>query len=121
VVVWFLVHSRAPIIFPIVFGAFELLLLLFVAELWLRVSRVVAGDGSLAIASGYLVAGNARSFAAAEIEDVTTKITMQAGGRPYYDIVAVTRNGKKATAGHAVRDKHEAEWLAATIKHALRP
>jgi hypothetical protein len=46
---------------------------------------------------------------------------MQGGGRPYYDIVAVTKNGKTLTAGHSVRDKHEAEWLAATIKRALRP
>jgi hypothetical protein len=121
IVVWCLVHFRAPIIFPIVFGAFELLLLWFVLELWLRVSRVVAGDGSLAIASGYLFPGKDRSWAAAEIDDVTTRITMQAGGRPYYDIIAVTKNGKKVTAGHSVRDKHEAEWLAATIKHALHP
>jgi hypothetical protein len=108
------------VIFPIVFGAFELLLLLFVLELWLRASRVVAGDGSLTIASGYLFPANERSWARSEIEDVTTKITMRAGGRPYYDIVAVTRNGKRLTAGHSVRDKHEAEWLAATINRALR-
>ena len=118
--VWFLIHSRAPVIFLIVFGAFELLLLLFVLELWLRVSRVVAGDGSLTIATGYLFATKERSWGASEIDDVTTKITMQAGGRPYYDIVAVTKNGKRLTAGHSVRDKHEAEWLAATIKRALR-
>ncbi len=118
--VWLLIHFRAPVIFPIVFGAFELLLLLFVLELWLRVTRVVAGDGSLTVASGYLFATNERSWAASEIGDITTKVTMQAGGRPYYDVVAVTRSGKKVTAGNAVRDKHEAEWLAATIKHALR-
>jgi hypothetical protein len=117
---WFLMHVRAPVIFPILFGAFELLLMFLALELWLRVTRVVAGDGSLTIASGYLLAGNERSWTASEIEDVTTRITMQAGGRPYYDVVAVTKSGKKVTAGNAVRDKREAEWLAATIKHALR-
>jgi hypothetical protein len=30
-----------------------------------------------------------------------------------------TKEGKKITAGRAVRDKREAEWLAATIKQAL--
>jgi hypothetical protein len=118
--VWFLIYFRAPIIFPIVFGAFELLLLIFVLELWLRVTRVVASDGNLSIASGYLFPTKERSWPALEIDDVTTKVTMQAGGRPYYDVVALTRSGKKVTAGNAVRDKHEAEWLAATIKHALR-
>jgi hypothetical protein len=97
-----------------------LLLLIFVLELWLRTSRVEAGDGNLTVASGYLFPGRARTWSASEISDLTTKITMQAGGRPYYDIVAVTKDGKKVTAGHAVRDKHEAEWLAATLKQALR-
>jgi hypothetical protein len=83
------------------------------------VSRVVAGDGSMTIASGYLFAGKSGGGPPSEIEDITTKITMQAGGRPYYDLVALLKNGKKVTAGHAGRDKHEAEWLVATIKRAL--
>jgi hypothetical protein len=79
------------------------------------------GDGRLTVASGYLFPEREQSWAASEIDDVTTKISMQAGGTPYYDVVAITKSGSKLTAGHSVRDKHEAEWLAASIKRALRP
>jgi hypothetical protein len=37
----------------------------------------------------------------------------------YYDVAVVRKNGKKIRVGRAVRDKREAEWLAATIKNAL--
>jgi hypothetical protein len=73
----------------------------------------------LTVASGYLATGGGRTLPASAIDDVTTRITMQAGARPYYDIVVTTKEGKKITAGRAVRDKREAEWLAATIKQAL--
>jgi hypothetical protein len=44
---------------------------------------------------------------------------MQAGSRPYYDVLVVRINGKQVAAGRWVRDKGEAEWLAATIKEEL--
>jgi hypothetical protein len=40
-------------------------------------------------------------------------------GRLYYDVEIRRNDGKKVVAGRAVRDKREAEWLAATIKRAL--
>ena len=46
-------------------------------------------------------------------------IGMQAGNTVYYDVVIRRKDGKKTTAGRSVRDKREAEWLAATIKKAL--
>lgn len=55
----------------------------------------------------------------AEIADVRTKIGMQAGGSAYYDLVLVRTDGRSVTAGHGIRDKREAEWLAATLERAL--
>jgi hypothetical protein len=118
-VVWALIHSHAPLLFPIVFGAFGVLLLVGVLELWLRVSRVTAGNGNLTVASGYIATGGERTLPASAIEDVITRIGMQAGTRPYYDIVVNTKDGKKVIAGRALRDKREAEWLAATIRQAV--
>jgi hypothetical protein len=117
--IWFMLRVGAPVIFPIVFGLFELLLLWGALELWLRVTRVTAEQGVITIASGYLAAGGERRFTSSEISDITTKIGMQAGGKPYYDLALVRTNGKRVTLAHGVRDKREAEWLAALLKDAL--
>jgi hypothetical protein len=44
---------------------------------------------------------------------------MQAGSRPYYDLIILLKNGKRVTVGRSMRDKREAEWLALTMKNAL--
>jgi hypothetical protein len=114
-----LIYFDAPILFPIVFGLFEVLLVYGALQLWLEVTRVIAEAGTLTIANGYLYPGKERRLAASEIADVTTAIGMQAGSTPYYDVVVLRKGGKKVIAGRSVRDKREAEWLAATIKSAL--
>jgi hypothetical protein len=118
-IVWFLIHFKVPLLFPIVFGLFGLLLVYGTLELWLGVSRVTVNASTVAVASGYLSPGRERSLAASEIADISTTIGMQAGTTPYYDVVIVRKNGKKVIAGRSVRDKREAEWLAITMKKSL--
>ena len=119
--VWLTIALDAPLIFPIVFGAFGLLLAVAVLDAWLTVTRVTVGDGRVTVASGWLGANRERTLSAAEVADVTTKIGAQAGTTMYYDVTLVTTGGKRVAAGRGIRDKREAEWLAATIRAALRP
>jgi hypothetical protein len=116
---WGLVHYKAPLLFPVVFGLFELLLLWMSLQLWLGVSRVTAEPGKLLLAKGIGSPGGEHTLPSAEVADVIAAIGMQAGAIPYYDVVVRQKDGKKVTAGRSVRDKHEAEWLAVTIKRAL--
>jgi hypothetical protein len=112
-------YLRAPIIFPIVTALFGLLLMIGVLDLWLKVSRVTAAAGIVTVATGYLEPGRERKLTAAEVADVVAAIGMQSGKTVYYDVVIRRKDGKKTTAGSSVRDKREAEWLAATIKKSL--
>jgi len=114
------VHLRAPLLFPIITGIFGLLILVGVLDLWLQVSRVSVGAGTLTWATGYISSGRERTSPASEIADVIASIGMQAGTTVYYDVVVARKNGKKIRVGRSVRDKREAEWLAATIGNALR-
>jgi hypothetical protein len=118
---WLAAALGAPIIFPIVFGAFGVLLAVFVLDAWLTVTRVTVGDGRVTVASGWLAPSRERVVPAGEVSDVTTRIGAQAGGTVYYDVTVLTTAGKRVAAGRGIRDKREAEWLAATIKAALRP
>jgi hypothetical protein len=112
-------YFRAPLVFPIVTGLFGLLILVGVLDLWLEVSRVTADAGTLTWATGYLSTGKERTLAKSEIADVVAAIGMQAGTTVYYDVTVVRKNGKKIKVGRSVRDKREAEWLAARIRSAL--
>jgi hypothetical protein len=115
----FLIYAKAPIVFPVLFGLFELLLVFGALQLWLGVSHLTVDGRTLALTTGYLYPGRERRIAASEIAEVTATIGMQAGTTPYYDVVILRKDGKKVTAGRSVRDKREAEWLAATIRSAL--
>jgi hypothetical protein len=61
-----------------------------------------------------------RRVSSDEIAEVTTRIGMQSGNTPYYDLILVRKDGKRMSAGRSIRDKREAEWLAATMREALR-
>jgi hypothetical protein len=115
----YLIYLRAPIIFPLVSGLFELFILMGVLDLWLEVSRVVVDAGVVTIGTGYLYPGRERTVSAAEIENVKPAIGMRSGTAVYYDIAIDRKGGKRILAGRSVRDKREAEWLAGTIKRAL--
>jgi hypothetical protein len=112
---------HAPILFPIVFGLFALLLVYLLLEAWLGVTRVTAGDGQVTIATGWLVPQRERVVNAADIKAVTTRIASQQGDTALYDISIETTAGTRVAAGRSVRDKREAEWLAATIANAVAP
>jgi hypothetical protein len=112
-------YFRAPLVFPIVTGFFGVLILIGALDLWLGVSRVAVDSGTLTWATGYLVAGRERTLHGSEIADVIASIGMQAGTTVYYDVTVVQKKGKKIKVGRSVRDKREAEWLAAAVKTAL--
>jgi hypothetical protein len=117
--IWAVIHFKAPILFPIVFGLFGMLILWGVLDLWLKVTRVTVDSSAVTVASGYLMSGTGKTIAAGDVEDVTAAIAGQGGSTPYYAIQIVRKDGKKINAGAWLRDKHEAEWLAGTIKSAL--
>jgi hypothetical protein len=112
-------HLAVPLVFPIIFGLFAILLVAGMLDLWLGVSRVSVDAGTVTVATGYIHPGKERTVNGSEISDVVAVIGMKSGATPYYDITILRKHGKKIRAGRAVRDKSEAEWLAATIKSAL--
>jgi hypothetical protein len=119
--VWLLLSVHAPIVFPIVFGLFELLLVFIALGVWLTTTDVTVEPGVLTVRSGYLGLGAARTIRAADVRDVTIANGMQSGATVYYDLNVVDASGGKTSAGTMIRDRHEAEWLAQRIRDGLRP
>lgn len=118
--IWACIHFKAPILFPIIFGLFGILILWFTLDAWLRVTRVTIEPGTITVASGYLTTGEGTAIPASDIADVTAAIGMQGGNAVYYDVTIVRKDGRKVKAGGSIRDKREAEWLAGTLKESLK-
>jgi hypothetical protein len=118
VITFFLVH-HAPIIFPVVFGFFSLILFYSTVQMWLGTTRVVIGSAGMAVQTGWLGGGGVHQIPLPEIASINDKITTQQGGAtgtPYYDIELTLGNGTKVTLGRTVRDKHETEWIVQEMR-----
>jgi hypothetical protein len=114
---------HAPVIFPIAFGFFDLLLLMGAAQLWMGTSRVVINSTNVRVQSGFFGGGKWREFPKSQILDIQAVITAQQGGAsgtPYYDIRLLQTEHQNVTLGRTLRDKDEAEWLVAEMKKALQ-
>jgi hypothetical protein len=109
----------APLLFAVAFSLFDLLFFYIALDLWFGTSRVVSQPGKLLVQKGWLGSGKTTTITAAEIADLHTKITAQQGGAtgtPYYSLEAVLNTGRSVILGENVRNKEEAEWLAAEMR-----
>ena len=88
-------HLGAPLLFPIVFGLFDLLILWGVLELWLSVRRVEITRQGLSFSGSLLGLGRRRTVSAEEITGFKAIRGMQAGNHLYYRIQMSVSNGDR--------------------------
>jgi hypothetical protein len=87
----------------------------------LGTTHVICEDSGIWVKSGLLGFGRIRHIPVDDIDDITHKIGMHVGKRPYYDIKIERTDGKTVYAGRAIRDKREAEWLIERMVSAVEP
>jgi hypothetical protein len=114
-----MIVKRAPIIFPIVFGLFDLLYLLVVLSMWFSSSRVVIGADALHRHKTFLFFQNQKKLIREEIKDIKLHLGMTSGTQAFYDLRVVTVFGREKTIASSIANKREAEWLAQEMKTAL--
>jgi len=108
--------GKAPIFFPVVFGFADLVIFLILINLLFKSSRITADASGLTVATRWLLIRSIKNLSAADVASITTKIGMTSGQNVYYDIHIIARAGRDITAASSIRDKKEAEWLAAEMK-----
>jgi hypothetical protein len=104
----------------IVIAPFTLLLVLLTVYTGFLRASVTAGPAGLAITSRLLGLSWTLRAPRADCGDVALSIGMQVGTTPYYDLKIARRADRPLTISARLRDKREAEWLAAEITRALR-
>jgi hypothetical protein len=116
--------SDAPLLFPVVFGGFGLLIGSVWAGLTFGASRAIADPDRLSVRHSWFgLPGRTRSVAASQVQRFRLKIGLQAGGArktAYHDLIAELAGGGKLTIARALRSRREGEWLIARLEEALR-
>jgi len=114
-----MIHLGAPLLFPIVFTLFDLLIFWGVLDLWFWSSHVEVSPQQLNVSSGLLGIGPLRRFDATEISELKVIAGMQSGSRLYHQIKLVAENGKKHTLGKAIPNKAAADAIADQMREVL--
>lgn len=147
-VIWFMLEKRAPILFPIVFGFFDVLIFFGLLQAWFKSSRVTINSSGVTLQNRWLFFSRTRQFEAGEIADFDTVVGMTSGTKAFHDIKLIThefernnfeankqhyqqtgerprlkdfriRDGRGITLGSAVASTPEAKWLVREMTKAL--
>ncbi len=118
-VVVVLVRVGAPLLFPVVFGLFDLLLIAGLLGAGLERRRVEAGREGLRLRGGPLGLGGEVFVAAGDLEDVVIEPGMRSGSRVYYDVKAVTTAGRRRLLARSLPGRDAAEAHAQAVRDAL--
>lgn len=119
-IVVFLARSEAPVIFPIVFGFFDLLLFYGVLDGWFGAARIEIGRGTVSLQSGLFGTGRAQVLQMSEIDRIESAVGPQQGTAVTHLVHVYTKDGKKHDAGRALASRMEAEALAAVMRQPLQ-
>jgi len=103
-----------PRLFVVVTGAFELLLILILLEIWFGTTTVTMSSDSVHRRHAILGVGRTRIIPKRSITRLDLHISMQSTGRsgiPYYELRAMLDTGRRKHLGSGIRNKRHAEWL----------
>ncbi len=114
----FLYKVKAPLIFPIVFGFFELLLIWLFLDMLLFRSRADVCHKSLSIQKGiFSLKKNQLDFS--DIDRLEIKSGMTYGNKLYYNLNVVLKGGKKHLIAKNLSSRHIAENLTKEMEKIL--
>ncbi len=111
--------KHAPPLLPLAFGAADLLMTVFVFDLWFRRGRVVVTPGQLKIETSWLGLKKQRTLELSGVANIAVEIGANAGHSAYYDLRIQTRDGQEFTAAKNLGSKPEADWLVREMSKGL--
>ena len=116
--VWFMIWKQAPVLFPVVFGFVDVVLLLVCFNLWFKSTRIAIDSTGVRATNHWLFFSRQRQFNAGEVVRMETKIGMTSGSQAYQDLKLVTQSSE-FTLASSIASKPEADWLIREMTRAL--
>ena len=118
-IVWLLIHLSAPPVFPIMFGLFDVIIIMMAGSLWCKTTLITAERDSLRVTNRFLGMGRMRTVPASEVSGIAIKVGRTSGTAAFHDIQVTCRNGHKLKAGTMIKDLREAHWLAWEMSRSI--
>lgn len=115
-----MVVLHAPVILPMVFAVVDVLMGIFMCDLWLRTSSVLATPTQLKLKTNWLTLKKEIVLQTAEIASLKADIGATAVHTAYYDLKIRTRDGRDIIAAKFLSHKPEADWLIRQIVERLK-
>ncbi len=116
-IIYFIAHSKAPWLFAVVFGVFDLLLIYALIQSMLGSFRILVGNGKIIFRRAVLGIGFAREIAFSNIAQILTVTpSVGQGTQPSYSVRLQTRDGKSLTLADSIGNRQEARWVAAQLE-----
>jgi len=115
-----LICIQAPPLLPLVAGAGDLLMMIFLVNLWFHRSRVAIAAGQVKIELAWFQFKKQRVIKSADVVNFATEIGANVGHSAYYDLKVRTRDGQEFPLAKHLGNRPEAEWLVRQMSAALK-
>ncbi len=117
-IVYFLAHSNAPRLFPVVFGFFDLVLVYGCMQGLFGRARIVVGNGKLISQRGTFGTGTGAEIPFSDIESVHVVAGVQNSNAwsASYLIQLRTRSGRTLRLADSIANREEARWIVGQIE-----
>jgi hypothetical protein len=128
--IWLMITKHAPILFSIVFGIFDALILWGLLHAWFKSTRVTVNATIVRLETNWMVFKTTREFSAGDYARFATKMGMQSGSTFFTDIKLVragaeseyAENQKKIRAAEqSTEQRPTRELVAAQFRNASGP
>jgi len=115
-----MVVNHAPLLFPLVFTAVDVLMGIFVFDLWFRRNRVWVTPAQLRVETAWLTLKKEVTIPATDVASLKADIGATAGHAAYYDLRLKTRTGREILLAKNLSHKPEADWLLGRMVAGLK-
>ena len=116
---YFLLHSGAPLLFPICWGVTDFFVGWACFNLWFKSSRITINATAVTVTNRWLLFARSRRFDASEVARIEVSNGMTSGNQVFSNLQLFTRSDKKVTIAATIPSRAEAQWLAQEMLRTL--
>lgn len=116
-----LLWKGAPVPVLLVLAAMDVMMAVFVFDLWFRRSHVMVTPEGVKIQRAWFALKKEQRVGPGEIRAIASDEGANVGHAAYYDLKVHTRDGKEILLAKHLNNKPEADWLVRQMVRALKP